>query len=152
MEGLEGRSMLAVVTWDGGADGTGTDFLDAVNWYGDVLPAAVDTAVIGTTGASAAITLAGITNVAEIDSSRDIVLFGGSIVGSRFVGTDGAALVMTSSGGTLDGVTAAGDLDLTGNANVTVVNGLTLDHSTVRIGNRDGTTSGQMYLRGTQLL
>ncbi|MEI8320319.1 MAG: hypothetical protein WCH79_20500, partial [Planctomycetia bacterium] len=128
--------MLAVVTWDGGADGTGTDFLDAVNWYGDVLPAAVDTAVIGNTGASAAITLAGITNVAEIDSSRDIVLFGGSIVGSRFVGTDGAALVMTSSGGTLSGVTLAGDLDVS-SGSVTVRSGLTLDHATVRIGDRN---------------
>ena len=66
--------MMAVVHWDGGSDGWGTNFLDAVNWVGDVLPGPADTAVIGATGgSSAAITLSGTATVAEIESSRPLV-------------------------------------------------------------------------------
>ena len=63
-------------------------------------------------------------------------------------------VVFTASGGTLDGVTANGDLDLATNnaANVHIVNGLTLDNATVRLGNAAGTTYGQMYFDSTETL
>ena len=66
----------------------------------------------------------------------------------------GAELVFTSSGGTLDGVTANADLDLASNnsANVHIVNGLTLNNATVRLGNAAGSTYGQMYFDTTETL
>ena len=38
--------MLAVVNWDGGPAGTGTNFNDPANWAGDALPGSTDDAVI----------------------------------------------------------------------------------------------------------
>ena len=140
--------MLAVIAWDGGTDGKGTSFLDAVNWEGDVLPGAADTAVIAATGGTAsAITLSGTTTVAEIRSSRPLTLSGGSLAGTKFVASDGAALVATDSGGTLSGVTLAGDLDVA-DGTVTIQNGLSLEGVTVRIGDRAGNSHGVVTFSG----
>ena len=39
--------MPAQIVWDGGPTGQGTDWLDPVNWAGDVLPGPNDDAVLG---------------------------------------------------------------------------------------------------------
>jgi hypothetical protein len=44
-EALETRLAPATIAWDGGPGGTGTDWLTAANWVGDVLPANNDDAV-----------------------------------------------------------------------------------------------------------
>ena len=147
IEGLEGRAMMAVVHWDGGSDGWGTNFLDAVNWVGDVLPGPADTAVIGATGTTAAITLSGTATVAEIDSSRPLRIQGGTLSGARFEGTGAAQLVATSSGGTLSAVTLASNLDVS-SGSITIRNSLTLDGATVRIGDRDGTNAAAVTFDG----
>ena len=55
-------------------------------------------------------------------------LLGGTIKGGTITMSGGAQLVATGSGGTLDGVTLNGDLDLTAQyASLTVTNGLVLN-------------------------
>jgi RHS repeat-associated protein len=74
-------------------------------------------------------------------------LAGGIIIGGAVAESDGAELVMTGSGGTLNGVTINGPLDLmAGGAYATVTNGLTL--------NGTATLGGQarLYFNGTQTL
>ena len=51
-EALEGRAAPAIIAWDGGPTGNGTDWLDPVNWAGDVLPGAGDDVFIGSTGSN----------------------------------------------------------------------------------------------------
>lgn len=46
VEALEDRCLLATIFWDGGPSGLGTNWHDAANWAGDVLPGANDDAVI----------------------------------------------------------------------------------------------------------
>ena len=61
---------------------------------------------------------------------------GGTIDGGTVETTGGAALFATHSGGTLDGVTLDGTLDLTGYyPSLDVTGGLTLDNGTIDIGN-----------------
>ena len=80
-------------------------------------------------------------------------LAGGRIRGGTVTASNGAELVFTSSAGTLDGVTAASDLDLASNndANVQIVDGLTLN-ATAWLGNAAGTTFGQMFFNATGTL
>src|SRR5262249_61604467 len=56
VEPLEDRLAPAVILWDGGPTGTGTNWNDRLNWAGDVLPGAADDAQIGS--AFAGITVA----------------------------------------------------------------------------------------------
>jgi hypothetical protein len=83
-------------------------------------------------------------------------LVGGTVKNGTYAASGGAELVFTGSGGTLDGVTAASDLDLTqgpGQAYAFVADGLTLaSNATVRLGNAPGTTSGQLDFTNTQTL
>ena len=81
-------------------------------------------------------------------------LSGGTLLHGALSESGGAELVFTSSGGTLDGVTTSGNLDLTGSANVYayVANGLTLDNATIYLGNASGMTYGTLYFEGTQTL
>ncbi len=74
-------------------------------------------------------------------------LLGGTLIGGTLSESGGAELVFTSSGGTLDGVTAASDLDLASNngAFAYVKDGLTLSNSTVHLGNAVGSTYGYLY-------
>ncbi|MFM7077206.1 MAG: hypothetical protein ACKO3G_14255, partial [Planctomycetaceae bacterium] len=124
-EPLEGRAMLATYTWDGGLDGTGTNFLDPVNWAGDILPGPADTAIIGDTDSTATITLAGTASVGRIETDRNFLLSGGTLVGTTFTSIDGATFAITS-GATLDAVTLNTDLGLS-SQHVNIVNGLTLN-------------------------
>src|SRR5262249_33310010 len=64
LEPLEDRSVPAVVSWDGGPSGTGTNWLDPVNWVGDQLPGPNDDAVIAGTGTE--ITIGGSTSVHSV--------------------------------------------------------------------------------------
>ena len=50
VECLEDRLAPAVVSWDGGSLGTGTDWNVAANWVGDVRPGPNDDAVIDVPG------------------------------------------------------------------------------------------------------
>ena len=79
-------------------------------------------------------------------------LLGGTILGGTVSATGGAKLMGTASGGTLDGVTLNGNLDVTvGNgAYVTAVNGLVLN-GTVSIGPTSG-YDGRLDFAGSQTL
>jgi hypothetical protein len=61
LERLEDRTVPATVVWDGGPSGQGTNWLDPVNWVGDLLPGPSDDAVIGlaSQGQPANVTLTG---------------------------------------------------------------------------------------------
>src|SRR4051794_29020733 len=56
IERLEDRCLLAVISWDGGIAGIGTDWNAAANWVGDTLPTAADDVQIGATFAGMTIT------------------------------------------------------------------------------------------------
>ena len=119
-QSLESRTLLANVVWDGGPTGNGTDFLAAVNWVGDALPLAADTATVGATGTSPTITISGTPAVQTVNTSRIIQLTGGTISGGTWTLSSGATLNGSSSGGTLSSVAlSGGDLLLnTTSANV----------------------------------
>jgi hypothetical protein len=75
------------------------------------------------------------------------VLAGGTIQGGTVMESGGAELVLTGWGGTLDGVTVNGPLDLTGGSAIAeVVNGLTLN-GTATLG-----YDARLYFDGTQTL
>ena len=67
MEGLEDRTTPAAVSWDGGGDGT--NWTDARNWAGDVLPGPADAVTIP----------AGSTTVSYFDGSTAV----GSLTSAR---------------------------------------------------------------------
>src|SRR5262245_39161077 len=58
LDRLEDRAVPAIIVWDGGPTGQGTNWLDPANWAGDALPGPNDDAVIAA-GDSLEITLAG---------------------------------------------------------------------------------------------
>ncbi|MDB5389043.1 MAG: tandem-95 repeat protein, partial [Planctomycetaceae bacterium] len=72
-------------------------------------------------------------------------LNGGTIKNGAVTETGGAELVVSTSGGTLDGVTVNGDVDVTKSFNVplTVLNTLTLN-GTLSVGAADGSTWGSV--------
>ena len=79
-------------------------------------------------------------------------LLGGTIKSGTVAATGGAKLIATSGGGTLDGVTLNGDLDLTPqNATLTVRNGLVLN-GTATIGASSGNGFNTLYFAGSQAL
>src|SRR5438067_2374544 len=108
LECLEPRCAPAVVSWDGGPTGNGTNWLDAINWRdaqgNDVLPGAADDVSIGSTGTNPAITIGANTAVRSVSSSRAIQVYGGALA-------IGAALssfsTLTLNGGTLDPASGA---------------------------------------------
>jgi hypothetical protein len=79
-------------------------------------------------------------------------LVGGTLLGGTVTEADGAELTFTNGGGTLNGVTFNNDLDLTNNASATVSNGLTLNDSTINLGNAAGDTFGELFFQGTETL
>lgn len=82
------------------------------------------------------------------------IMAGGTLKNGTLTESGGAELAFTSSGGTLDGVTADNNLDLSANngANVNVVDGLTLNSTTIALGNAAGTTYGYLYFGNTETL
>src|SRR5207245_9803973 len=81
------------------------------------------------------------------------IMQGGTIKNGTYSGANGAGLVFTGSGGTLDGVTANSDLDLRSNSSaVHIKNGLTLNNATIHLGNIPGTTSSRIFFDNTETL
>ena len=69
-ESLEQRLHLAVILWDGGPDGLGTNFNDPVNWVGDMLPGAEDDAVVPASMGAPTITLGGSITLGSLEIYR----------------------------------------------------------------------------------
>ncbi|HWB10108.1 MAG TPA: DUF4214 domain-containing protein [Pirellulales bacterium] len=86
------------------------------------------------------------------DTTGSWRLLGGTIKGGTYVSSLGAELVFTTSGGTLDGLVANGDLDFTQDFgdSVTIVDGLTLN-GTATFGSA-ALHYGQMTFSGSQTL
>jgi hypothetical protein len=148
-----------MVTWDGRGDGV--NWSDRFNWSLDALPSADDDVRIEESGGGAIQHALGTDAIHSLYSAKPLTLSGGSLdvaatvqVDNTFTlkggtlvhatilpGSGGQGITFTNSGGTLDGVTAASDLDLaTNNSYLYVKNGLTLDNATVRLDNASGTT------------
>ncbi|MGD9690556.1 MAG: hypothetical protein AB7K52_12525 [Phycisphaerales bacterium] len=114
LEQLEPRKLLAMIMWDGGPTGNGTNWHDAANWAGDVLPGPGDDAIIDV-GASPTIVFNSTTGSQSIRSlmcAENITISGGTLTiaeASSIAGT-----FTLSGSGT---VTGAGDLSVTGTMN-----------------------------------
>lgn len=109
LDHLEDRRTPAVIAWDGGPTGDGTDFLLAANRVGDVLPAATDDVTI---------VLSAVGTVNSITNSRVL----------QIRGISGGNVTLTATAG----VTNTGTLELTSNANASAtltVNGGTLTNA-----------------------
>ncbi|MGA2621981.1 MAG: malectin domain-containing carbohydrate-binding protein [Thermoguttaceae bacterium] len=173
-ETLEDRRLLSIIHYNGGPSGTGTSWQNPANWVGGVLPGPADDVVINAASGITIVHSSGNNSIKSLVSANALALSGGAlIVANTFEvdntftinggtlshatilpGSGGQAVKFTNSGGTLDGVTAASDLDLASNNGVSVhiVNGLTLNNSTVRLGNAAGSTYGGLYFDGAQTL
>ncbi|MFM7385245.1 MAG: beta strand repeat-containing protein, partial [Betaproteobacteria bacterium] len=115
-----------IAVWDGGSDGSGTNFLDAANWEGDVLPGPGDTVIIGDTGSTSTITISGTVAVGQIRTRRNVVLQNATVTGTTITVSGDASVSISSNGVTLDRVTLNGNLSL-GEQWVTVLGGLVLN-------------------------
>ena len=174
LEILEDRVLLSVVAWKNPMNG---DWDTPSNWIDGQgisrLPGLGDDVVIDynaitvihsigadivkslATKATVDLTGGSLTIVGILTVGNDFRLSGGTLSGATVQnGPGGNGIQFTSAGGTLDGVTAASDLDLASNsgANVSVLDGLTLDNSTIYIGDAAGATYGQMYFDATESL
>ena len=87
---LEDRLSPAVIAWDGGPSGTGTDWHVAANWVGDVLPAAADDAQIGAAFSGITITSNADVTIRSVNSAAAINVSGGTFS----LGVAGGPLVM----------------------------------------------------------
>ena len=120
LELLEDRCLLATIAWDGGTNGTGTDFNTAANWVGDVRPGSGDDAQIGTG-------FTGITydtdtrTIRSLTSASDVTISSGTLTmtdNSSF----NAAIVVTWTGTmTLDSLTLSGTGSLTNAATMNLI-------------------------------
>jgi len=104
----------ATILWDGGLTGQGMNWLDPVNWVGDVVPGTSDDAVIGPAGAGQAteITLTGIASVHSatvtgVTLSLFNTTFSGSLVNRGTIRTTSATV--TASLANEGAITVAGD-------------------------------------------
>ncbi len=157
------------VTWTGGA-GT-TNWTDAANWSTDALPAQGADVVINvatattiqiayanvsidslTTNAQISVGLAASLSAATLNASANVLLEGGTISNTTINMSPGSALVGSAyPGGTLDGVTASGLLDMS-NAGIDIADGLTLNNATMLLGDTNGTTFGTLWFTNTETL
>ena len=161
--------MTSTVTWTGGA-GT-TNWTDAANWSTDALPGAGADVVINvatattiqiayanvsidslTTNAQISVGLAASLSAATLNASANVLLEGGTIANTTINMSPGSALVGSAyPGGTLDGVTASGLLDMS-NAGIDIADGLTLNNATMLLGDTNGTTFGTLWFTNTETL
>ena len=159
---LENRRLLAV-TW---TNPNGGDWSTPGNWSGNALPGPTDDVIINFAGitithtSGALDTIASLTTAANVTLSRGELDVTGQVQGSGALtlagGTLGNATVDTGmtihvadAGGTLSGVTLAGNLDLDANTpTVTVLGGLTLSGGNVVF---ETSTYGYGVLRFTNL-
>src|SRR6266404_6309350 len=80
LEALEARALLSVITYDGGPGGTGTDFHDAVNWAGDVLPGVNDDAVIPDLAGVSAVLITQSTALQSLTTGEGVVVGNASVL------------------------------------------------------------------------
>ncbi len=78
---LEERAVPALIAWDGGPTGNGTNWLDPANWAGDQLPTSADDVAFDSTGSNPTIVLAGSTAVASIVNFRNLRLESNGLFG-----------------------------------------------------------------------
>jgi RHS repeat-associated protein len=161
-EQLEDRVQPANIVFVNPAGGS---WQTPANWDLGRVPAVGDDVTIPDLPGTQTVTFgSGTTSINSLVSAEGLALSGGSLSATSTVRVDGAfrlaggqlsgvtvaagsALILTNGGGTLDGVTVSGGLDLTaGSAWVTVRNGLTLN-GTATLGDR-----GRLYFDGTQTL
>ena len=160
MEFLEDRRMMATISW---INAIGGSWNNAANWSGGALPGPSDDVVIDVAGVNTITHSSGIDTIRSLTSQEIVTLSGGTLKVTGAVqgagtitlagGTLADAVVQqvimaTTAGGTLSGVTLTGDpvqtqptlLDLTAvaGANVSVAGGLTLNNTTVALGNSSG--------------
>lgn len=91
------------------------------------------------------------TTLALNDATGSWILNGGTIKNGTLTETDGAELYF--KGGTLDGVTADSDLDMaTYGSAVYVADGLTLNNTTLSLGNESATTASSLIFAGNETL
>jgi hypothetical protein len=84
--------------------------------------------------------------------AKNVTLAGGTLKGGTLTATGGAKIIVSSAGGTLDGVILNGNLDLTASGSAaTVLNGLTLN-GTATLGNSGNSSSSSLTFSGTQTL
>lgn len=143
-EPLEARTLLALLTWDGGPTGLGTDWHNPVNWDTDTLPVDGDSVLLGP-GPAVEFTTGNLSLV-TIQSDRPLAVRGGSLlastasIGDQFT-LDGGAIgggswIITGAGliatdnpaNTLDTATITGDITLAADsAFLRITNDLTLN-------------------------
>jgi len=128
-------NLLANIAWDGGATGNGASWLDPLNWAGDVLPGAADVAILGPTGTSPLVTIAGTVSVQSIQSTRAIQLNSGT--------------TSVSAASQLTGLTLSGNGVLGGAGDVTVTGVLSWTGGTMQGGARTTVAPGGTLSMGT---
>ena len=161
LEQLERRCLLTAVSWNGHGDGT--SWTDRANWSTDAVPAPGDDVTISISGNPTIQLSSGTQSINSLVTSNlvkitggtlqvattaqigaNLTLAGGTILGGTYSETEGAAIALTTSGGTLDGVTVNGVIDAaTQSGTATVYDPLTLN-GTLSLGNTGGTTFGQI--------
>jgi hypothetical protein len=125
LERFEDRTAPAVIAWDGGPTGNGTDWLVAENWdyvdsfgvHHDVLPGADDDVTIGSTGSDPTINLGGTGEVHIVSSTRALVISG--------------TLSVQGPASSLSALTVLGTLKTTGT--VTVTGPTAIDGATIAV-------------------
>ncbi|MBL9032305.1 MAG: hypothetical protein JNM80_11460 [Phycisphaerae bacterium] len=131
LEPLEARTLLAIIAWDGGPSGLGTNWHDPINWVGDVLPTSTDEAVITVAG-SPTISISQSASVLRLTCDEAISITGDLSVAAASV-VSGAATLAGSLSGAGDIVFAGGLAwvggSMTGTGKTTVPAGATLDVS-----------------------
>ena len=158
------------IYWVGGSG----DWNTGTNWSTGTLPGPNDDVLINVNGDVVVTHSSGTHSLRSLFSQNAIVLSGGSLTVSNTVqvnngltlsggtlrgatllpGTGGQGIIATSGGGTLDGVTINGDLDVgrqNNGAGVSVINGLVLN-GTLYLGNPTNGWYGQVGFVGTQSL
>ncbi len=104
-ESLEERLAPALIAWDGGPSGTGSDWLTAENWVGNALPGPSDHADISAAFASNTINVIGNVTVDKVTCAAGL-----QIDGTFTVANASSANRLTLSSGALSG---AGDFTVT---------------------------------------
>jgi len=159
----------ATVTWIGGSG----DWTNKTHWSTGSLPGVNDDVVISLAATITVTHSAGTHTVNSIQSraafvlsggvlavantfqaSNTITLTGGTLQTATVVATNGASLIVSGSGGTLNGVTVNGVLDVGNsynNASLTVTNNLTLNGIAL-VGNPTNSNYGVVNFGGTQAL
>src|SRR5262245_20120389 len=121
---LENRLAPALIAWDGGPTGTGTEWTVAANWAGDKLPTSSDEANIGAAFSGIAITHStGTSTIQKITSEAAVTITGGTLILTNGNSTVNKLLTIGAGapGGTLDirSVALNGPIEVQGTIRIT---------------------------------